>query len=236
VVKKVLNLMKLEIKKHKVLGYFKGVAVANIVILALICLLCFVAGIEMEEEVIPLDEGYGPILSQINITSRTIFIIFASVLIGRLIIEEYKTKTMDLMFMYPISRKKIITAKLLVVCGFTLISIIATNIIVGISFYIVNQFLNFIPDPLTLKDLSKHALYVIAGTIATMGLSLIPLYFGMRKKSVATTIVTAFILVSINNTSGANLYVAIAIPTIFAVTGIIIAYQSFRKIEQVDMV
>jgi ABC-type transport system involved in multi-copper enzyme maturation permease subunit len=235
-VEKVLNLMKLEIKKHKVLGYFKGVAVANIVILALICLLCFVAGIEMEEEVIPLDEGYGPILSQINITSRTIFIIFAAVLIGRLIIEEYKTKTMDLMFMYPISRKKIITAKLLVVCGFTLISIIATNIIVGISFYIVNQFLNFIPDPLTLQDLSKHALYVIAGTIATMGLSLIPLYFGMRKKSVATTIVTAFILVSINNTSGANLYVAIAIPTIFAVTGIIIAYQSFRKIEQIDMI
>ncbi|MDI3410257.1 ABC transporter permease subunit [Bacillus sonorensis] len=44
---------------------------------------------------------------------RSVFIVFAGVLIAKLIIGEYKNRTITVMFTYPVSRKKLMAAKLL---------------------------------------------------------------------------------------------------------------------------
>ena len=54
--------------------------------------------------------------SMVNTMVKATFIIFASVLIARFIIEEYKSNTITVLFMYPINRKKLIIAKV-AYCG-----------------------------------------------------------------------------------------------------------------------
>ena len=72
--------------------------------------------------------------------------------------------------------------------------------------------------------------------------SLIPLYFGMRKHSVSTTIVSSVIisllLYSNVSVSGSNFTLSsiVIIPTIVSIVGLLIAYSVIHRIEQKDVV
>ncbi|UZM99759.1 ABC transporter permease subunit [Lysinibacillus sp. MHQ-1] len=58
-------------------------------------------------------------MSLIHLSERYL-LFFAATLIAKLIIGEYKFKTITLAFMYPVSRKKLIAAKLAIVMIFYL--------------------------------------------------------------------------------------------------------------------
>lgn len=142
------------------------------------------------------------------------------------------------MFTYPVSRKKLITAKLLIVFIWTFVVIILSNILV-ISFFLgLNSVFEQITSPLDIQSLLVHGLSILMSAIAAAGMSLIPLYFGMIKKSIPATIVSAFILVSIISSSFGNsqtLSDVIVVPLTLAVIGVVISYLSFRNIDRVDL-
>ena len=79
----------------------------------------------------------------------------------------------------------------------------------------------------------------------TAGLSLISLYFGMKKKSSSSTIVAAVVinmLINANvnitggsNGSNANLFNIPIFPILLCMAGIVIAYLSYRNIENLDL-
>ena len=64
--------------------------------------------------------SYMEYMSLANIFIRITFIIFASVILSRLVIDEYKNKTIQLLFMYPLQRKMLMRAKLAIVLVFAL--------------------------------------------------------------------------------------------------------------------
>ena len=169
---------------------------------------------------------------------RATFIIFASVLIARLIINEYKNNTITVLFMYPINRKKLIIAKLLIVVIFTFISIILSNIFLEISFCFFDKMLHFVPDKLTIDIILKNGMTIVTYACTASCMSLIPLYFGMRKKSVPATITSSILIVSIvcSNNGGFSLNSIIAIPLSLAAIGVFIAYLSIKNIEHVDVI
>ncbi|WHY87365.1 ABC transporter permease [Neobacillus novalis] len=227
------KLISLEIKKFKLFSYLKGVGIANLVIMGLLCLIYFA---EKSEGTIAYG-SYEMAFAAFGSIIRPTFIIFAAVLISRLIIDEYKSNSITLMFMYPINRKKIIVSKLIIVASFTFLTIFLSNLLIGSVFYLVDSYLHFVPKELTAEVLKDGLLSMTLEAIASAGMALIPLYFGMRKKSVPTTIVSAIILVSLtsSSTGGVNLFAFIAIPISLAVIGCLIAYFSFRNIEKVDV-
>ena len=106
-----LRLMKLEWKKHKLSSYFKGVAICIIAIFAAVSLMAL--GMKAEGDVLFFDFTQQMVL--INTFIRITFIIFSSVILSRLVIDEYKNKTMQLLFMYPLQRKMLMRAKLTIV-------------------------------------------------------------------------------------------------------------------------
>ncbi|MBO0959806.1 ABC transporter permease [Neobacillus sp. MM2021_6] len=227
------KLISLEIKKFKLYSYLKAVGIANLVIMGLLCLIYF-----MEKSEGTLAFGsYEMAFAAFNSIIRPTFIIFAAVLISRIIIDEYKSNSITLMFMYPISRKKIMIAKLVIVACFTFFTIVLSNLIIGSLFYLVDSYLHFVPKELTAEVLKNGLIQMILEAIASAGMALIPLYFGMRKKSVPTTIVTAIIMVSLTSSSadGVNLFAFIAIPIALALIGCLIAYLSIRNVEKVDI-
>lgn len=59
-------------------------------------------------------------MALVNIFIRITFIIFSSVILSRLVIDEYKNKTIQLSFMYPLQRKMLMSAKLTIVFCFVL--------------------------------------------------------------------------------------------------------------------
>ncbi|MFM1653532.1 ABC transporter permease [Brevibacillus sp. B_LB10_24] len=228
-----LKLMKLEMRKFRIGSYIRAAMIANIVILGLICLISLTE--EIKEGVSFTD--YSMAFSVIDTFVRGTYIVFASVLISRLVIDEFRNKSITVLFMYPINRKKLIAAKLLVVVLFTLVADIAANLFVGFGFYILNLFASVIPEPLTWSVAAKSLLTVVMSALATSFLSLIPLYFGMRKHSGAATIVSSLIVVALvcQNVDGFTLYSVIAVPIGLALLGAAVAYMAIRNIEHVDV-
>ncbi|MFK4290325.1 ABC transporter permease [Bacillus sp. RC250] len=228
-----LRLMKLELRKFKLGSYVKRAVIANIVIMALLIFVSIVAQIEGDPKI----RDPQIILSMASALVRATFIIFGGVLIAKLIIDEYKSKTILLMFSYPINRKKMMASKLAITATLTFITVILSNILVVGIFFGIDSYFSILPNSFTVDQLIQEGIKLIPLAIATAGISLIPLYFGMRKRSVPATIVSSIIvvLIAINNPSIFPIATFLPLQFTFAAIGVAIAYYGIKNIEKEDI-
>ncbi|MGF9830517.1 ABC transporter permease [Bacillus anthracis] len=228
-----LYLIKLELKKFKLGWYVKRAIIANIVILALMIFVSIIAQVEGDAEI----RNPETILLMASTIVRATFIVFGSVLIARLIIGEYKNKTILLMFSYPINRKKMMASKLAIAAIVTFITVIVSNILVVGIFFGIDSYFSILPNSFTVDQLVQEGIKLVPLAIATAGMSLIPLYFGMRKRSVPTTIVSSLIVVSIAMNSNPEFPAATFLPLQLALAaiGVVIAYYGIKNIEKEDI-
>lgn len=101
--------------------------------------------------------------------------------------------------------------------------------------------MGLIETPATIGEIIAIVPGTIISAFMISGISLIPLFFGMRKKSTPTTITSAVIiglLISGNYGPGngqVSMFDFIAIPIVLCLLGIFISYLSFRKIDKIDV-
>ncbi|HDR7637553.1 ABC transporter permease [Bacillus wiedmannii] len=227
-----LRLMKLELKKFKLGWYVKGAVIANIAILALMIFTSIVAQVEGDPEI----RDPQMILLMASTLVRATFIIFGSVLIARLIISEYKNKTILLMFFYPINRRKMMSSKLAIAATLTFLTVILSNILVVGVFFGIDSYFSILPNPFTVDQLTQEGIKLVPLAIATAGMSLIPLYFGMRKRSVPTTIVSSLIVVSIAmNSTTFSVATFLPLQLALAAIGVVIACYGIKNIAKEDI-
>lgn len=226
-----LKLIRLELRKSK-FNFLKSVLIADLAILGFMSLIVFTS----------MNEGdfstFADIFEGVFILVKAIFIIFASVLLSKLVIDEYKNNTITVLFMYPVPRKMLMTAKLIIVFLFTFISIFLSDIIIsgilaGIDYFVPGVIQGTLTQELITANLLK------AGTDAlyAAGIGLIPLYFGMRRKSVPATIVSAVLIVMLISSGFGSFRMGnmIGFSLTLALAGVAIAYLSIRNIEHQDV-
>ncbi|WHX48132.1 ABC transporter permease [Paenibacillus woosongensis] len=171
-----IKLMKLELKKHSLGWYFSSAFIASLCIIAILILVNYVEA-PHEVPLRDLDEA----LVVVGAVARVTCVILGGVLVAKLIVEEYKSKTIFILFSYPISRKKLLGAKLLFIAILTFITVFVTNLLSAGLLVLLNSYLRFIPGNVDTGFLLKQLLSILTFSVATAGTSLIPLYFGMRK-------------------------------------------------------
>lgn len=232
-----LNLIKLEIKKFKLKGTIKGVIITNIILIGFMCLILLTSKNQGETPF----KDFGQLLLLNDSVIRITFIIYASIMLSKLVIDEFKNKTINVMFTYPIARKKILVSKLLIVSAFTFVCIISSNIVSTLILNCINKYNHILPTGLTLSVITNNTVPIFINAIAASGMALIPLFFGMRKKSTPATIVSAVILVCIvcsvcsNNGDVSSLTSILPLSLAIGLVGILTSYFTIRKIETVDV-
>ncbi|WP_159083072.1 MULTISPECIES: ABC-2 transporter permease [unclassified Lysinibacillus] len=228
-----LKLIHLEIKKHKLFNYWLGVLIANISIIALMSMIFIIEKIELN---MPF-EDFNMMMSMSDTLIRATFLIFSSIIMVKIIIEEYKSNLMSIMFTYPISRKKILLSKLTIVVIFTFTTIMFSSLLMGVGVYLLNPMIHIVPESISGENVVAFLTTSFFGALATAGLSLIPLFFGMRKKSSTATIVSAILLATLTGSSidGVSMLQLISMLISLGIIGIIIGYLAVRNIEHVDI-
>jgi len=146
---------------------------------------------------------------------RATLIIWEAVLIGLIVIEEYRSKTITLLYTYPYNRKKIIAAKLILICLTMLIFHMFSAILQNILIKVLSGTIGFVTY--TLENVISQIIIMIA----TICLGLLPLCFGMIRKSVITTIISSLIIVCIASSSQGNTAGLISTPIMAIVLGAI---------------
>nr|WP_207753564.1 ABC transporter permease [Clostridium paridis] len=221
--------MKLELKKFRI--GVKGAVIANLIMLAAIVMTVFVSQDSKEFS------SYSLVFELTGLTVRAVFIIFSSSIIAKLIVGEYNNKTINLMFMYPINRMKIMLSKILLIVIFAFVAMLTSNIFLNVSIYIINSFTHILNDTLTSDMISKTLINCVLYSFIFAFVSLIPVFVGMRRRTTGSTIITSVIVTSIlSNGSNSPLSSIILIPIIFAMLGVIGTYMAIRNIENVDVI
>lgn len=232
-----LKLIQLEWEKSNVSSYFKGLAICIAAIFAAVALMAWGS----HEESSHMFPDYAAFMSLTNILIRIVYIIFSSVILSRLVIEEYKSNMIQVLFTYPLQRKKIIQAKLSIVFGFCFFSILLTTLIINLLTYFLNPIMGLFEAPVRIDEMAAAIPATLLSAFMIAGISLIPLSFGMRKKSTASTITSAVIIGFVINATvsdggtSTSLFQFIAIPIILCLLGLIIGYLSFFKVDKIDV-
>jgi len=175
---------------------------------------------------------FGFAFSSIHSMVRSTMIMFSVVLLVKLIVEECKNKTMSLMFMYPIVRRKVLWYKAAMVVGFAFLTISLSNLFIGSVLIMLNPLIGFVPDSLDWNTAAKFAAFMLSDAFVAGGISLLPMVVGLRKYSVPATFVTAIIVVIALLT---ELGSQVMVPPIMGATGLLGAFVSIRRIERADM-
>ncbi len=138
-------------------------------------------------------DTYESTLWMINVLVTGTFLVFSSVLTVKIIIGEYKNRTILVMFSYPISRKKIIIAKLTIICIFTITSILIGDLLCTAYVIGLDSIIDVVKGNFNFAYFSMSILFgsVIMGGI----LSLVPFALGIIKKSGPATIITAILII-----------------------------------------
>jgi ABC-type transport system involved in multi-copper enzyme maturation permease subunit len=229
-----ISLMKLELKKFSIKKYGISFIIITAAILSMIVL---IAATELDEDTL-ITSGQE-LLAIGDIFIRLTFTIVGGVLLSKIIISEFKNSTIKIMFTYPISRKKIMGAKLIIVWALIFTAIILENLLIAFGLRIIGSNIPILPITITYRDIATRFSAILYSALINSGLSLIPLYFGMRKKSTSTTIIASVIVSFLINGSingqEATLYTVPVIPVLLCVAGVLVAFSSYYNIDKTDI-
>lgn len=227
------RLIQLEIKKYNLLNYWKAVVICNISIIAVLIAIFILEKYEGEL----LFQDFEMAMDISNALIRVTFLIFSTVIMIKIIIDEYKNNMIGVMFTYPISRKKIMTAKLMIISGFSFFTILISSLLVEGFIYIMDRAFDIVPGTINLEQLQKALTTSVLGALASAGISLIPLHFGLLKKTATATLVSSLLIFSVTNTTNnmLSLFSYIGIPLVLGLFGVLIGYINVRKLERIDL-
>lgn len=126
-----------------------------------------------------------------------IYMIFAASMYSSFLIEPYQNKSINLMFTYPVSRKKMIFAKIAAVWMFSAIALMINRMLI---FTVLKAGGNFMtPDFLlnySLGDLSFWGVQLIK-TLETVTIVLLAVWGGMAMKSTRMAVIFSMVLILI---------------------------------------
>lgn len=224
-----LNLIRLELKKNRLNGYFYAFIISTLVV----CVLSLaIVGTEAEEIAnFPIQEIY---LSMIGI----IFLIIEGTMLAGIVIEEYADKTITLMYQYPIARKKIHAAKLLTIYGITAVSLMLAHLFLnGVLFLVFNYIDYFAQFAMSLGNFGDNLVRYALVSLYYPIIGFIPLVVGMKRKTSRATIITSVIMVTIvGSNNGGNSILSYAFAgAALALVGLLITIYSLRKVNTEDV-
>ncbi|OPA80213.1 hypothetical protein BVG16_05575 [Paenibacillus selenitireducens] len=228
-----LQLIRLELRKTAMGWYVNTALLVNLVI----ALFMGVGGYVIHSKGLILSISFEEVFSAIGAAVRALFTIIASVLISKLVLEEYKNRTITIMFAYPICRRTLLAVKLFMICGITFVAIVLSTIVAITAFCGINAYFDFIPISFTASNLMVLGFSVITFALTATGTSFIALLFGMRKHSVADTMSSSILVAASMNTffMEKSVITQVGIPMFLAVIGIGCAAVVFRNVETVDV-
>ena len=161
-------------------------------------------------------------------------ILFGASLISQVFIQEYKSKTISLSYGYPISRKKLITAKVLFISLFIFLSTVISYLFSGMITYMLDQVFPIINGQPSSSDIAKFfGSTLIVSLIITM-MSFVPLFiFGMWKRAIIPTVICAIMAMNLPNFSS---FIHLEPHIIITVLSILGALSIFLSIKYADRV
>lgn len=227
------KLIELEWRKLEQKKVFGEVIVYWVIIMFLPML--FLKVVFADSAIVDFGQSYSKAL-QLMLPIQMGFLLFGASLINHVFIEEYKNKTMSLSFGYPISRQRLVMAKVLFIFFAVFLCTLVSFILSGITTYVFDQIFDIIHGQPTLQDLLMYTARMIIHSTVVALISLMPLFlFGIWKRAVIPTVICAVFIMQFPNFAG---LLRITLNTdvlnaVLSLLGLISVYFSVKMVDKV---
>ena len=227
-VEKLVKLMELEWRKLK-----QKTVISEIIIYWGILMFLPMFFIKMVN--VDFGQSYSTIIPLI-LSMQMGFVLFGASLINHVVIEEYKNKTISLSFGYPISRKKLVMAKVLFISLLVFFCTLVSFLLAGTATYLLDQVFHIINGQPTAADITTYFTKAIVHSLIVTLISLIPLFFfGIWKRATIPTVICAIFLMQFQNFSyllNVNLNSDI-VNAVLCLLGAVSVYLSIKMVDRV---
>ena len=233
------KLIKLEWEKYEIGKYIRNAAILIVLLVIFNYAMTFV-GIANDPDTGVPDMAFSNmgVSTNVELLTDITFLIFAAAMHATFIIGAYKNKTMNLMFLYPLNRKKIMAAKMLAVCIFCFAGIVIAKLACyGVSNlgFMMGQKASF-PMDYNMLSVSFY-IQLLIRSAATISISLLALLIGMIAKSSKVTVISSFLLIILmqGNVGGATLKDNLAVPIVLMAISVLAAILIVQRVEKKDV-
>ena len=227
-----LKLIRLEWKKNHIKKYIW----ITVVITAILQLFIIAMAKELESVAPIQGSGKSMLAVSIDLFAHLIHIIFTGVLISAFIIDSFKKRTMDLMFSYPIGRRKILLSQIAAVWIFGFASLLFCKLFLG-AFLILTRPVTGITTTDILTGTLSFWSDMLLSSAAMVSISYISLLTGMLTKSSKATIVTSIIIAFLTqgNIGDATLSDSVPFYALLMALAVLSVYFSVYNAETKDL-
>lgn len=227
------KLIRLELARFSLKPHLTGLLIANISIL-LICIMVstFIKTLGGVIQAAGLPEISLTTVSLSAMLVRAVLIVWQGVFIAKLIVEEYQNKTIGLLFTYPVSFKKVIWAKITLICGLIFLFHAASSIFQNVAVYLISGRIDFVTY--RFENLTIQLLIIVSSIL----LGLVPLTAGMIHKSTITAIISSVVIAALSSNSQGSTAGLLSIPVIallLGIAGLVTAGITVKKMLTSDL-
>ncbi len=227
-----MKLIRLEWKKNNILKYIRNAVITTTVLLVFILM----AARELETKETVESYGKGMLDSSVGLFVHMSYIIFTGVMIAAYIVGAYEKKTMNLMFSYPIKRRKIILAKVSAVWIFNFLAMVGSKVVIYLVLILAKSSIGITAESIPAGELSFW-LDMVLSSAAMVSISFIALPIGLKMKSSRAAIVASVIIVFLTqgNIGGATLVNNMTFYAMLFVAAAVSVYLSVCNVETKDL-
>ncbi len=227
-----IKLIRLEWKKNNIIKYIRNAAIATAV---LAVFMLAMAG-ELEANETMQFYGRGMLGTSVELFVNMTYIVFTGVMLASFIVGAYSKKTMNLMFSYPIKRRKILLSQMAAVWIFNLAAMVASKLVIYAILLLARPYLGISAADITFGALSFW-LDILLRSAAMVSIAYIALPVGLKLKSSKATIVAAVIIVCFTqgNIGSASLVNNIPFYGVLFVLSAVSVFLSVYHVEKKDL-
>ena len=233
------NLIALELKRNRLRPYHIATLICGVTMLGFQYLMAAIPYMDPTEPDAELFSQYPFLMGITCLVCMAIFSILSAVMVSRFVVEEYSGKRAILLLSYPVSREKVLCAKLVLVFAYTVGAMLLCGAVIQAVFFLTELLFPICSDHLTIKVVLQSLGFLLCCSVLAGLMGVIALWFGFRKKSVPVTIATSVILATLvcQVISAAIQY----IPVLWIVIGIadicslIAVLDLFRQVEKMEV-
>lgn len=191
------KLIALELKRNRLRPYHIATLIYGLTMLGFQYLMAAIPYMDPTEPDAELFSQYPFLMGITCLVCMAIFSILSAVMASRFVVEEYSRKRAILLLSYPISRKKVLCAKLVLVFAYTVGAMLLCGAVIQAVFFLTESLFPLCFDQLTINMFLQSLGFLLSCSILAGLLGVVSLWFGFRKKSVSMTIVASVVLAAL---------------------------------------
>lgn len=191
------KLIALELKRNRLRPYHIATLICGLTMLGFQYLMAAIPYMDPTEPDAELFSQYPFLMGITCLVCMAIFSILSAVMASRFVVEEYSRKRAILLLSYPISRKKVLCAKLVLVFAYTVGAMLLCGAVIQAVFFLTESLFPLCSDQLTINMFLQFLGFLLSCSILAGLLGVVSLWFGFRKKSVSMTIVASVVLAAL---------------------------------------